>query len=211
MIQYTAPYTIVSSYMNIPVWNMKWNLTPLPHSACTPQSWSYWCSNSSSTVVPASRLPLPPPPPPTTPPWRALHVSGPPPSRPGRTLPSKQRRVWVLQQPAHCGLQPGGAGGGRWGGGGAGGGGGERGEGGLGNAYILSMLVANTAWLRPNNQDLEIPSFEYSCDISNVVVMHWKARGRGGLGAWGLGGLGAWGMHIYCQCWSPILYCRHQN
>ena len=48
---------------------------------------------------------------------------------------------------------------------------------------ILSMLVANTAWSPPNNQDLEIPSFVYSCDISRsstVVVVHWKARGRGG-------------------------------
>ena len=68
---------------------------------------------------------------------------------------------------------------------------------------ILSMLVANTVWSRPNNQDLEMPSFVYSCDISTsstVVVMHWKARGRGGGGV----------MHIYCQSWSPILYGRHQ-
>ena len=58
-----------------------------------------------------------------------------------------------------------------------------RGGGGLGNAYILSKLVANTLWSPPNNQDLEIPSFVYSCDISTsstVVVLPWKARGRGG-------------------------------
>ena len=69
---------------------------------------------------------------------------------------------------------------------------------------ILSMLVANTLWSPPNNQDLEIPSFVYSCDISTsiaVVVLPWKARGRGG---------GGRGMHIYCQSWSPILYGRHQ-
>ena len=135
---------------------------------------------------------------------------------------------------------------------------GGRGWGGGECIYILSMLVANTLWSPPNNQGLEIPSFEYSCDISNVVVMHWKARGRGGGGlggciiilsklvantlwsppnnqdleipsfvyscgistsstvvvmhwkARGREGLGAWGMHIYCQCWSPILYGRHQ-
>ena len=68
---------------------------------------------------------------------------------------------------------------------------------------ILSMLVANTAWSRPNNQDLETPTSVYSCDIgtsSNVVVMHWKARGR-----W----VGAWGMHnilsmlVANTVWSP--------
>ena len=93
----------------------------------------------------------------------------------------------------------GGGGGGLEEGEGGGGGGGK--GGGLGNAYILSKLVANTLWSPPNNQDLETPSFVYSCDISTsstVVVMHWWARGRGGGGGWGC--------IIYCQCWSPILY-----